>query len=131
MTNHEIKKKLKTSKFRNSFHLKEKEIEYIKEKGMETVKRHAIDFINTKLAPANPLNDGKQTPMKNHPVFIAMHACACCCRSCLYKWHHIPKNKELTDKEKEYILNLLITWIEKELKNKDTFNIKKTNDISK
>lgn len=131
MTNHEIIKKLKTSKFRNSFHLKEKEIEYIKEKGMETVKRHAIDFINTKLAPANPLNDGKQTPMKNHPVFIAMHACACCCRSCLYKWHHIPKNKELTDKEKEYILNLLITWIEKELKNKDTFNINKTNDISK
>lgn len=116
MTNHEIIKKLKTSKFRNSFHLKEKEIEYIKEKGMETVKRHAIDFINTKLAPANPLNDGKQTPMKNHPVFIAMHACACCCRSCLYKWHHIPKNKELNDSEKEYILNLLITWIETELK---------------
>ena len=116
MTNHEIIKKLKTSKFRNSFHLKEKEIEYIKEKGMETVRKHAIDFINTKLVPANPLNDGKQTPMKNHPVFIAMHACACCCRSCLYKWHHIPKNKELTDKEKEYILNLLITWIETELK---------------
>ena len=111
-----ISDKLRTSKFRNSFHLKEKDIKYIKEKGMEAIKRHAVDFINTKLAPANPLNDGKQTPMKNHPVFIAMHACACCCRSCLYKWHHIPKNIELNNSEKEYILNLLIKWIEIELK---------------
>lgn len=110
MNNYEIIiNKLQTSKFRNSFHLKEK--------GMDTIKSHAIDFINQKLAPANPLNDGKQTPMKNHPVFIAMHACACCCRSCLYKWHNIPKNKELNNKEKEYILNLLMTWIKKELIN--------------
>ena len=75
------------------------------------------DFINEKLGPASPQNDGKQTPMKNHPVFIAMHACACCCRSCLYKWHHISKNKELTNEEKEYILNLLMLWIERELIN--------------
>ena len=112
-----ILNKLQTSKFRNSFHLKIKEINYIKEKGMDKIKSHAIDFINEKLAPANPKNDGKQTPMKNHPVFIAMHACACCCRSCLYKWHHISKNKELTNEEKEYILNLLMLWIEKELIN--------------
>lgn len=112
-----ILNKLQTSKFRNSFHLKTKELTYIKEKGMDKIRSHAIDFINEKLAPANPKNDGKQTPMKNHPVFIAMHACGCCCRSCLYKWHHIPKGKELTNKEKEYILNLLMLWIEKELKN--------------
>ena len=118
MNNYEIIiNKLQTSKFRNSFHLKKKELNYIKEKGMDTIKSHAIDFINQKLAPANPLNDGKQTPMKNHPVFIAMHACACCCRTCLYKWHNIPKNKELNNKEKEYILNLLMTWIKKELIN--------------
>ncbi len=118
MNNYEIIiNKLQTSKFRNSFHLKEKELNYIKEKGMDTIKSHAIDFINQKLAPANPLNDGKQTPMKNHPVFISMHACACCCRTCLYKWHNIPKNKELNNKEKEYILNLLMTWIKKELIN--------------
>lgn len=112
-----ILNKLQTSKFRNSFHLKTKELTYIKEKGMDKIKSHAIDFINEKLAPANPKNDGKQTPMKNHPVFIAMHACACCCRSCLYKWHHIPKGKELTNEEKGYILNLLMLWIEKEFKN--------------
>ena len=116
MNSYEIINKLKLSKFRSSFHLKENDIKYIKEKGMNTIKNHAIDFINEKLAPANPKNDGKQTPMKNHPVFIAMHACACCCRSCLYKWHKIPMNKELNNKEKEYILNILLIWIEKEQK---------------
>ena len=116
MNSYEIINKLQLSKFRSSFHLKEKDIKYIKEKGMDTIKNHAKDFINEKLAPANPKNDGKQTPMKNHPVFIAMHACACCCRSCLYKWHKIPMNKELNNKEKEYILNILLIWIEKEQK---------------
>ena len=115
-----ILNKLQTSKFRNSFHLKIKEINYINEKGIDKIKSHAIDFINEKLGPASPQNDGKQTPMKNHPVFIAMHACACCCRSCLYKWHHISKNKELTNEEKEYILNLLMLWIEREFINHTT-----------
>lgn len=102
--------KLQKSKFRSSFKLKQKEIDYINEKGMSMIKRHAVDFINQKLAPSNPENDGKQTPMKNHPVFIAMHACACCCRTCLYKWHKIPMNKELTKDEKNYIYGLLIYW---------------------
>ncbi len=103
--------KLQKSKFRSLFKLKQKDINYINEKGMSMIKRHAVDFINQKLAPANPENDGKQTPMKNHPVFIAMHACACCCRTCLYKWHKIPMNKELTKDEKNYIYGLLIYWI--------------------
>ncbi len=108
--------KLQKSKFRSSFKLKQKDIDYINEKGMSMIKRHAVDFINQKLAPANPENDGKQTPMKNHPVFIAMHACACCCRICLYKWHKIPMNKELTKDEKNYIYGLLIYWITLEYK---------------
>ena len=108
--------KLQKSKFRSSFKLKQKDIDYINEKGMSMIKRHAVDFINQKLAPANPENDGKQTPMKNHPVFIAMHACACCCRTWLYKWHKIPMNKELTKDEKNYIYGLLIYWITLEYK---------------
>lgn len=108
--------KLQKSKFRSSFKLKQKDIDYINEKGMSMIKRHVVDFINQKLAPANPENDGKQTPMKNHPVFIAMHACACCCRTCLYKWHKIPMNKELTKDEKNYIYGLLIYWITLEYK---------------
>lgn len=114
----EILEKLSKSKFRNSFHLKDKEKNYIKEKGMDTIERHAKDFISKRLAPENPLNDGKQTPMKGHPVFIAQHATATCCRSCLYKWHHIPKNKELTTSEQTYIINIIMTWIKKELAHK-------------
>ena len=109
---------LSKSKFRSSFHLRKYMINYIDEKGMNIIKKHTIDFINQKLSPANPKNDGKQTPMKGHPVFIAQHACACCCRNCLEKWHHIPKGKELTNNEKNYIYCLIIKWIELEYKNR-------------
>ena len=114
-----INKKLESlskSKFRSSFHLRKYMISYIDEKGLDTVKLHAMDFVNEKLAPCNPVNDGKQTPMKGHPVFIAMHACGCCCRSCLEKWHNIPKGRELTETEKDYIVSLLMIWIIREYK---------------
>ena len=112
MNNKEILYKLSKSKFRNSFTLKEKEIIYTKEKGIEKIKEHAHDFINKRLAPKYIPNDGKQTPMRGHPVFIAQHATATCCRSCLEKWHKIEKGKELTKKEIDYIVNLIIDWIE-------------------
>ena len=112
-----ILEKLSKSKFRSSFHLRKYMVDYISEKGMDKIKEHAFDFINKRLAPDVIPNDGKQTPMKGHPVFIAQHACACCCRGCLEKWHHIPKGRNLTDKEINYIVNLLIMWINKELKN--------------
>ena len=111
-----ILEKLSHSTFRNHFHLKEKEKNYIKEKGLDTIEKHARDFITKRIAPANPSNDGKQTPMKGHPVFIAEHATATCCRSCLYKWHHIPKNKQLTKEEQTYIVKVIMTWIQKEIK---------------
>lgn len=114
MTYGEMLNKLSKSKFRNSFHLKEKDIIYIKEKGFKKIKEHAYDFINKRLAPSYVPNDGKQTPMKVHPVFIAQHACACCCRGCLEKWHHIPNGKNLNKKEIDYIVNLIMLWIKKE-----------------
>ena len=118
MTNEEIINKklleLSKSKFRSSFHLKKNMINYINNKGFNNIKNHAYEFINERLVPANPINDGKQTPMRGHPVFIAQHACACCCRGCLEKWHHIAKGRELTNNEVNYIVMLLITWIKKE-----------------
>ena len=110
-------KELSKSKFRSSFHLNKKMIKYIDEKKMDTISKHMIDFINTKISVYNKDIDGHQTPMKNHPVFIAMHACACCCRGCLEKWHHIPKEKELSNNEKNYIYSLLMEWIKREYKN--------------
>ena len=109
--------KLSKSKFRSSFHLKKKMKEYVSIKGMNVIREHAYNLILARLADEYPKNDGKQTPMKGHPVFIAQHACACCCRQCLEKWHYISMGKRLSDLEIEYIVNLIMKWIELEMKN--------------
>lgn len=106
--------KLKKSDFRAGFHLTEKDRAYVAEKGMDTVRKHADEFVRTRLAPAHPPNDGKQTPMRGHPVFVAQHACACCCRGCLEKWYRVPQGKELTEVQQEKIVNLLMAWINEE-----------------
>ena len=112
-----ILNQLQKSKFRSGFKLKEKEKLYIKEKGLEKIKEHAYDFINKRLAPSFIVNDGKQTPMKGHPVFIAQHATATCCRNCLYKWYKIPKNRQLSDKEIDYIVNVIMKWMTQNINN--------------
>ncbi len=109
---------LSKSKFRNSFHLKDKDIKYIDDKGMDTIERHAYDLISKRLGPLVIPNDGKQTPTKGHPVFIAEHATATCCRGCLEKWHHIKKGHALTESEIDYIVKVIMTWINREYQNK-------------
>lgn len=107
---------LSKSKFRSSFNLKEKDKEYIKEKGLDKIEEHAYDFITKRLAPKDIQNDGKQTPMKGHPVFIAEHATATCCRGCLYKWHKIRKGKDLSEKEIKYVVDIIMEWINRQMK---------------
>lgn len=106
---------LRKSDFRSRFHLTDQDRTYIQEKGLDIIRRHAADFVAKRLSPENPEHDGKQTPMKGHPVFSAQHATACCCRSCLEKWHHIPAGKILTDCEQAYIVEVLMQWISEEL----------------
>lgn len=118
MNNKEIQNKLlslKKSKFRSRFHLKEADKEYIAQNGINKIKSHAYDFIRKRLAPKEIPNDGKQTPMRGHPVFIAQHATATCCRGCLYKWHHISQRKELTEQEIDYIIEVIMEWIRQEI----------------
>lgn len=104
--------RLAKSNFRSRFHLTKKDKEYIAQKGLPTIRRHAEDFIAKRLAPAVIPNDGKQTPMRGHPVFLAQHATGCCCRGCFYKWHHIPAGRELTKGEQQYAVAVLMAWIE-------------------
>ena len=106
--------KLGRSKFRSGFSLTKKEKLYIEEKGMVVMRQHAVDFVRQKLAPADPPNDGKQTPMHGHPVFKAMHATACCCRGCMNKWYKIPLHKGLTESQQEKVVNLLMAWLERQ-----------------
>lgn len=109
---------LSKSKFRSSFHLSRKMLEYVKTNGLDKIKRDAYYFIETRVSDISNVIDGRQTPMKNHPVFIAQHATATCCRSCLYKWHHIDKGRLLTSHEIDFCVCLIISWIEKEIKNR-------------
>ena len=115
----DIFERLSKSKFRSRFHLKDKDKKYIEEKGIDTIKKHAYDFINNRLSDVSKVIDGKQTPMRGHPVFIAQHATACCCRGCLEKWYHIPKGRLLTKKERDYIVDIIMKWINNEMNRKD------------
>jgi len=105
---------LEKSPFRRRFRLRGKELDYLRRKGMSIVLDHAAQFIEQRLAPALPPNDGKQTPMRHHPAFIAQHGTATCCRGCLQKWHGIPKGRALGVEEKQYVLEVLKTWLKRE-----------------
>lgn len=107
----EVLASLQGSEFRSAITLRRKEMDYLHSKGMETILRHAADFVEQRLAQAVPVNDGKQTPWRNHPVFVAQHATATCCRSCLLKWHAIPKGRQLTDEEKRYVVEVIKGWL--------------------
>ena len=107
--------RLKKSKFRSRFHLSAADRKYIAEKGIDTIRSHCEDFIRTRLAPAEPPNDGKQTPMRGHPVFKAQHACACCCRDCLAKWWKVPRGVAIPAERQQGIVDFLMFWIEREM----------------
>ena len=107
---------LKLSTFRAKFNLAGIEREMVIKKGRGTIRRHAGELVKKRLAPALPYKDGKQTPFKGHPVFVAQHATAVCCRTCLLKWHKVPKGRELTNTEQAYVVSVIDTWIDRELK---------------
>jgi hypothetical protein len=105
---------LAKSAFRRRFHLGPRELEYLRARGLPEVLDHAGTFIASRLAPAHPRNDGKQTPYRGHPVFVAQHATACCCRTCLQKWHGIPKGRELSGEEQLHVVRVLERWLREE-----------------
>ena len=110
----ELFEALGRSEFRRRFRLRGREAAYLREKGLDTVLAHAREFVRQRLAPPEPANDGRQTPMRNHPAFIAQHATATCCRGCLEKWHRIPKGRPLSDREVEYVVAVLAHWLHRQ-----------------
>jgi hypothetical protein len=102
---------LSRSTFRSRFRLGPKEQAYLAQKTLPVVLEHGRQFIEDRLAPASPPNDGRQTPMRGHPIFIAQHATAACCRGCLMKWHHIPRGRPLAEEEIEHVLGVLARWL--------------------
>jgi len=107
----EVFEALARSSFRQRQRLGPAERAYLAEKGLDEVLRHAEDFVAHRLAPAEPSRDGKQTPWRGHPVFIAQHATATCCRGCLQKYHGIAKGAPLTDEQQAHIVAALERWL--------------------
>ena len=102
---------LQQSPFRRRFRLGEKDRVYYETRGIDAILSHGRDFIRDRLSPAAPKNDGKQTPMRGHPVFVAQHGTATCCRRCLWKWHFIPVGKQLSSAETDYVIAVLRAWL--------------------
>src|SRR3712207_1651423 len=98
--------------FRRRFRLAARERDYMRARGREAVLAHARDFVAQRLAPARPANDGKQTPFRGHPVFVAQHATATCCRGCLSKWHGIPAGRPLTADEQGHVVAAVGRWLD-------------------
>ena len=115
MTKDEAFARLAKSKFRSRFRLTAEDWAYIDRVGLATIRRHAEDFVRQKLAPAVPENDGRQTPMRGHPVFKAMHGSAMCCRGCMEKWWHVKRSIPLTDKQRAKAVDFLMAWVERRM----------------
>lgn len=111
----EIFDRLSKSDFRKKFKLSQKDRLYLEQKGFDTIRSHAVDFIAKRIAPADIPNDGKQTPMRGHPVFTAQHATATCCRGCINKWHKFSKDVQLTKEQQKYLVDLIMEWIKRQV----------------
>ncbi len=109
----DLEERLRKSKFRERFHLRDDDKYYVYTRGLGPIRDQAFKFVNERLK--EPSDDGKQTPMKGHPVFIAQHHTATCCRGCLEKWHHIERLHPLEDAEIEYVVDVIMSYIEKEM----------------
>ncbi len=114
MTKDEAFARLAKSEFRSRFKLTAEDRAYIAEKGLDTIRSHAVDFVVRKLAPAEPLNDGRQTPMRGHPIFKAMHGTALCCRGCMEKWWKVKKGVALTELQQRRAVDFLMAWVERQ-----------------
>ena len=106
-----LRERLARSRFRSRFGLSDADLATIARVGWETLRAQAEKIVRERLAPADPRNDGRQTPMRGHPVFIAQHATATCCRGCLAKWHGIPSGRPLSDAEVGHVVSCLLAWI--------------------
>jgi Domain of unknown function (DUF4186) len=89
-------------------------LRYRERKGWNAVLADADDLLVKRLGTASPRNDGKQTPFTGHPVFIAQHATATCCRGCLAKWHGIGKGQALRPAELEHIAAVIERWLRRQ-----------------
>ena len=78
---------------------------------MSKLRGHVRTMLSQRLLRLR-IDDGKQTPWRGHPVFIAQHATATCCRNCLWHWHRIDKRTELSATTLGRLVDLIFLWFE-------------------
>ena len=107
--------RLGQSRFRRRFALREPERTYARHLGLLRVAAHAQGIVRRRLAPARVPRDGKQTPYRGHPVFVAQHATATCCRKCLALWHALPRGRALDPHEQRYVVAVILRFLLEQL----------------
>ncbi len=107
--------RLSQNRFRASLALSGADRAYVRQKGWKTIARHAEEIIRARLAEALPPNDGRQTPWRGHPVFVAQHATATCCRKCIERWHAIPRGRRLSQDEIALLTAVILRWLRRRI----------------
>jgi predicted Fe-S protein YdhL (DUF1289 family) len=108
-------RRLARSPFRRKFRLQGRELAHLQTWGLPRVMKEAGELIRKRVAPAEIANDGRQTPWRNHPVFVAQHATATCCRGCIEKTYEIQKGHALEPEELALVLAAIERWLEQQL----------------
>lgn len=109
-------RRLQRSLFRSKFALARPDVAYLRQRGYAEIREHALRFLRERIAPAEPRNDGRQTPWRGHPVFVAQHATATCCRGCVAKWHGIEAGSAMSDAQLERLCDLVMVWLTAQLR---------------
>ncbi|HEX8171231.1 MAG TPA: DUF4186 family protein [Thermoanaerobaculia bacterium] len=107
--------RLAASAFRRKQRLYGRELAYLQMWGIPHVMKQAEEILRKRVAAAEPRNDGRQTPWRNHPVFVAQHATGTCCRGCIAKTYEIEKGHALTDEELRLLLGAIERWLTSQL----------------
>ncbi|MCL7451690.1 MAG: DUF4186 domain-containing protein [Anaerolineae bacterium] len=89
-----------------------KAMNHARRKGRQGLREAARHRLKKYTAPQHPFRDGMQTPWEGNVIFYAQHALACCCRTCLEYWHGIPKGVELSDEELDYLVELMMMYVD-------------------
>jgi hypothetical protein len=103
--------RLKSSSYRRNMGLTAFEKKSVMKEGFGKVVercREALDDLDM------PDYTHGETPYKG-VVPKAQHATSTCCRKCMFRWHGIPRYRELTEEERAYVIRLILRWVRKEL----------------
>lgn len=107
--------KVAESDYRAEIDLGPEDMDYVNSRGFDMMVRHAHDFVERRLGPARPRNEGKQTPLKGHPLFLAQHATGADSRAALSEYHGIAEGKKLSRQQMDYVTDVVLRWLEERL----------------